>query len=238
MFTPAMAGLDDPQNIISATVFESNSQVSAKINVVGDIIIAPNTLDRGTGILLEDGSLAVTASHPRFFDSELQTTKDDPIPHNHYVDLEEGTGLCANAFQVKRISHQSPGIAEWQGKMYKMWEVPKVSPSGTTDFFTGNPGDLHTFTLGSVPENPEVVTFRLSPTDVDANTGIPTQVCVSIQDSEFADLEDLFKVGGHTMVIDSNALLLAGIQSTAIWMLPVLAVAAGAGFTAFKLRRK
>jgi len=32
--------------------------------------------------------------------------------------------------------------------------------------------------------------------------------------------------------------MLAGLQSSAIWMLPVLAGAAGAGFAAFKLRRK
>jgi len=45
-------------------------------------------------------------------------------------------------------------------------------------------------------------------------------------------------VGGEFLPIDSTALLLAGLQSSAIWMLPVLAVAAGAGFAAFKLRRK
>jgi len=45
-------------------------------------------------------------------------------------------------------------------------------------------------------------------------------------------------VGGEFLPIDSTALLLAGLQSSAIWMLPVLAGAAGAGFAAFKLRRK
>jgi len=46
------------------------------------------------------------------------------------------------------------------------------------------------------------------------------------------------KVGGEFLPIDSTALLLAGLQTSAIWMLPVLAGAAGAGFAAFKLRRK
>jgi hypothetical protein len=46
------------------------------------------------------------------------------------------------------------------------------------------------------------------------------------------------QVGGEILSIDSTALLLAGLQSSAIWMLPVLAVATGAGITAFKLRRK
>ncbi len=45
-------------------------------------------------------------------------------------------------------------------------------------------------------------------------------------------------VGGEFLPIDSTALMLAGLQSSAIWMLPVLAGAVGAGFAAFKLRRK
>jgi len=45
-------------------------------------------------------------------------------------------------------------------------------------------------------------------------------------------------VGGEFLPIDSTALLLAGLQTSAIWMLPVLVGAAGAGFAAFKLRRK
>jgi len=45
-------------------------------------------------------------------------------------------------------------------------------------------------------------------------------------------------IGGEFLAIDNTALLLAGLQSSAIWMLPVLAGAAGAGFAAFKLGRK
>ncbi len=45
-------------------------------------------------------------------------------------------------------------------------------------------------------------------------------------------------VGGEFLSIDSTALMLAGLQSSAIWMLPILAGAAGAGIAAFKLRRK
>ena len=45
-------------------------------------------------------------------------------------------------------------------------------------------------------------------------------------------------VGGEFLPIDTTALMLAGLQSSAIWMLPVLAGAAGAGIAAFKLRRK
>ena len=45
-------------------------------------------------------------------------------------------------------------------------------------------------------------------------------------------------VGGELLPIDSTALMLAGLQSSAVWMLPILAGAAGAGIAAFKLRRK
>ncbi len=43
-------------------------------------------------------------------------------------------------------------------------------------------------------------------------------------------------VGGEFMSIDSTALLLAGLQSSAIWMLPVLAGAAGVGAFYIKTR--
>ena len=38
------------------------------------------------------------------------------------------------------------------------------------------------------------------------------------------------KVGGEFLPIDSTALVLAGLQTSAIWMLPVLAGAAGSAF--------
>ena len=43
-------------------------------------------------------------------------------------------------------------------------------------------------------------------------------------------------VGGELLPIDNTALVLAGIQTSAIWMLPVLAGVAGAGFYLVKFR--
>ena len=43
-------------------------------------------------------------------------------------------------------------------------------------------------------------------------------------------------VGGEFLPIDSTALVLAGLQTSAIWMLPVLAGVAGAGFYLIKFR--
>jgi len=45
-------------------------------------------------------------------------------------------------------------------------------------------------------------------------------------------------VGGEFSPIDTAALVLAGLQTSAIWMLPILAGAAGAGIAAFKLRKR
>jgi hypothetical protein len=44
-----------------------------------------------------------------------------------------------------------------------------------------------------------------------------------------AKLEELIKVGGELLSIDSVALILAGLQSSSIWMIPALAVMAGTG---------
>jgi len=52
------------------------------------------------------------------------------------------------------------------------------------------------------------------------------------------DDDDMIPVGGEFLPIDSTALVLAGLQTSAIWMLPVLAGAAGAGFAAFKIRKR
>jgi len=43
-------------------------------------------------------------------------------------------------------------------------------------------------------------------------------------------------VGGTLLPIDSSALVLAGLQTSAIWMIPVLAGVAGAGFYLIKFR--
>ena len=241
-------GVDPQLDIESATVFENPIQVSAKINVNQDITL---TGAKGTGILV-DNSLAVSTTHGGVFDSAMQANKDDPIQHNHYVDLTAAEGQCITenpniiaAFQVAAISHQSPGIAMWPENMYKIWEVPKVSPDGYTDFFTTtgpdnggiDPGNLHTFTLGALSSPPQVVSFELAvPFFAFPDEGIPGQVCVWVVEITDATLEDLVKVGGLPMVIDSNALILAGIQSTAMWMIPVLAGAAGAGAYYIKTR--
>jgi len=234
--TSAYAGILGPQcgslfDIDSATVFENSDEVSVKVNLVNC-----NNLfqfdDYGAGALT-DGTHVVTASHggPNgFVDSELQVDAATfGIPHNHLINLgdPEGTECASQSADavVLSLSFESPGVAEFAGDplnieqdMYKIWEVPKVL-SGT-DALTGQP---QVFTLGDLGAVPQVVTFSLT-------LGGPGEVCVFVQDSVEASLEDLIrKVGGEFLPIDSTALLIAGMSTNMGFIVPIAAGIAGVG---------
>lgn len=223
--TAAFAGAppDNQLDIESATVFENPSEVSIKINVLDPVTA---TGFKGTGVLTS-GTLAVTTTHGGVLDSETQADASDPIPHNHYVDLIPPSDNCLNTaqggelaiLQVSEISWESPGIAMWTANMYKIWEVPKVF-DGSSALDLGN--TPHTFTLGAIGANPAVVSFGLA-------VGAGGEVCVLVQEIHEATLEDLIKVGGQFLSVDAAALLLAGLQSSAIWIVPAMAGIAGAG---------
>ncbi len=250
--TSAYAGILAPQcgslwNINSGTVFQNPSQVSVLVTMDNCNDLTQDDLF-GYGALT-DGTHVVGASHggPNgFLDSEAQMgDPTNPIPHNHLINLVEATDTPADndcfdlgqqkgnaAFLVTSLSFESPGVTMFGGTIntgieddeIKIWEVTKVIDG--TDALTMNP---QVFTLGNLGLTPPVVSFHL---DV-----IDDEVCVTVADIVTASLEDLApKVGGHSMIIDSNALLLAGLQSTAMWMLPVVAGAAGAGAYFIKTR--
>ena len=75
----------------------------------------------------------------------------------------------------------------------------------------------------------DVFGFRIDSTDDGSGIGFFT-----ISDFVGPDCQ----VGGEFLPIDSTALVLAGLQTSAIWTLPILVGAVGAGIAAFKLRRK
>jgi len=64
---------------------------------------------------------------------------------------------------------------------------------------------------------------------------VVTGTFYAIDDVTFTP-ESCAVVGGELLSIDSTALMLAGLQSSAIWMLPVLAGIAGTGFYLVKFR--
>ncbi len=237
--TSAYAGIAVPQcgslfDIDSATVFENSDEVSVKVNLV-DCNNLQQFADFGAGALT-DGTHVVIASHggPNGFqDSELQTGPNDPIEHNHLINLgtpqntqDQNDCFDQNADAiVTSLSFESPGIAEFADTtndnvdpdMYKIWEVPKIL-SGT-DALTSQP---QVFTLGNLGVVPEVVTFSLTLGD--------DGVCVFVQDSVDAFLEDLArKVGGDFLPIDSTALLIAGMSANMGFIVPIVAGIAGAG---------
>ncbi len=234
LLTPAFAGAppDNQLDIVSGAIFENSVQVSAKINVVDPVTVAGF---KGTGILSAN-SLAVTTTHGGVLDSETQANAADSIEHNHLVDLVAASQNCLNTaigneiaiFQVSQISWESPGVAMWTENMYKIWEVPK-NFDGHQAIVNVGQGAAQTFTFGGVGAQPQVVSFGLA-------VGAGGEVCVRVQEISDATLEDLIKVGGLPIAIDSNALLLAGLQSTAMWMLPIVAVAAGTGAYFIKTR--
>jgi hypothetical protein len=229
--TTAFAGVTPPYlNIQSSTIFENPTDVSVKINVVSDPIPTGPGFAHGTGALT-DGTLIVTTTHAGVLDSETQGGDgNNPIPHNHYVNListvDDPTigNDCSDqgaSARVGSLSFESPGIAMWQANMYKIWEVPKASPPGLYhNALTTLPQD---FVLGdlAVPGY-QTVSFSL-------NLGGPGEVCVFVAQTNKATLEDLIKVGGELLSIDSATLLLAGLQSSVIWMVPAMAGIAGAG---------
>ena len=71
--------------------------------------------------------------------------------------------------QVTGISWESPGIAMWTGNMYKIWEVPKVF-DGHFAIPTVGIGASHTFTLGDVTANPQLVSFGIAVRRIAWNT--------------------------------------------------------------------
>lgn len=229
--TTAYAGVIPPfLDIQSSTIFENPTEVSVKINVLSDPIPTGPGFAHGTGALT-DGTLIVTTTHAGVLDSETQGgDANNPIPHNHYVNLigtvdDPSIGNDCNdqgaSARVGSLSFESPGLAMWQMNMYKIWEVPKASPPGEYhDALTTNQQD---FVLGSLAvPGYQTVSFSLS-------LGGPGEVCVFVVQTNKATLEDLIKVGGNLLSIDSTALILAGLQGSFIWMIPTIAGIAGAG---------
>ena len=228
--TAAFAVLPPYLDILSSTIFENPTEVSVKINVDANPIPTGPGFAHGTGALT-DGTLIVTTTHAGVLDSETQGgDANNPIPHNHYVNLigtvdnPDFDGDCsdqgANA-RVGSLSFESPGVAMWQMNMYKIWEVPKASPPGL--YHNALTNTQQDFELGSLAAaGYQTVSFSLS-------LGGPGEVCVFVAQTNKATLEDLIKVGGELLSINSAALLLAGIQGSAIWMIPAIAGIATAG---------
>ncbi len=58
-----------------------------------------------------------------------------------------------------------------------------------------------------------------------------------VTDTAMATVTIIF-VGGEFLPIDSTALMLAGLQTSAVWILPAVAGLAGTGYYLIKFRNK
>jgi len=231
-FTPAFAGSPSHLTLDSADLFENGLEISAKINVAGNIPpLTPAGGAYGTGVVTT-GTLVVTTTHPGVLDSETQGGDEtNPIQHNHYVNLinfgDPQNPVCQAAgatFEVDTISFESPGIAMWPENMYKIWEIPKASPPG--EYHDALTGDQLDFALGNLLGTPfgdnQVVSFQLVP-------ALPDTVCVVVEELLTAEPHPLIKVAGELLQIDTTALMISGISTSAVWLLPVVVSAAGIG---------
>lgn len=249
-----------PPDIDSASVLDDGSKLDVDVFAVSNIpTTPPGFIGYGT-IIGSDGDgdpvLRVATSHNFVCDSETQTFGVcEGVWHNHDatlqapVDLDDGLDIqdCSDqgaTFEVKGLSFESPGTVSVLSEHLDMSNVPKSSLTNTNvipEPFIAN-FDFSQNPLVQKSSYP-VAQFRIfvATTDggvplLDAN-GVPSALVddrrhVCIFDVEVVDSV----IGGKLLSTDSTALAIAGIQAGAVWIIPLLAGAAGAG--AFYIRTR
>jgi len=218
------------------------------LNTVGEIFSGNPTVVSSLGALTNQ-PLDLTNSQIRFFLADIPVFQVD-------VDLP----LCDRYTTEADVLLDSSGggliIFHDVSKIRKITFHSDLTITATDNFVTFTQSQIGTYNLGDIVNvrseidlnNDEWKIFLNDALARTSDFGGATQLimhryvgtgsaAVGVDDIRISCPADVV-VGGEFLPIDSTALLLAGIQSSAIWMLPVLAGAAGAGFAAFKLRRK
>jgi len=108
-------------------------------------------------------------------------------------------------------------------------EILMINPSFEATAFGIDGAELTT--ISSSGPNTELFSFAGFPVHKVVTTG----TFYGIDDISFTE-EFCAVVGGELLPIDTTALMLAGLQSSAIWMIPTLAGLAAAGFYLIKFR--
>ena len=241
----------NPPDFASQFVNDDGTQLDVDIDAVSNIpTTPPGFIGYGTIIGTDGGGdpvLRIATSHAGVCDSEEQTFGVcEGTWHNHDAILKAPVNLpdteiedCADqgaTFEAKAVSFESPGTVSVSGVNLFMADLPKTSVTNTNvipDPFINN------FDFSQSPLELKniypVVKFRIfvatqSGTPLlDAN-GVPLPLSdderhVCIFDVKVVDS----MIGGKLLSADTTALLVAGLQSSAIWMLPAVAGVAGAG---------
>jgi hypothetical protein len=149
---------EDFLNIREATIDADSDEMSAFLETHGHIPTDGSGGAFGYGILTSEGldAVVVSTTHAGVLDSEEQEDADDPVWHNHFVTLGEGSENCGNDPNVESITFESPGQVNINDNNANLRDIP-ASFSGT-DALTNN--DL---TIEPGTDVDDVVSFKLSP---------------------------------------------------------------------------
>ena len=149
---------DDFLNIREAVVDADSDEMSVFLKTHGHIPTNGDGGAFGYGLLTSEGldAVVVSTTHAGVLDSEEQDDANDPVWHNHFVTLVDGSENCGTDKAVKSITFQSPGQINIDDSNADLTQIPN-SLSGT-DALTGD--DL---TLSPGTDVNDVVSFKLSP---------------------------------------------------------------------------
>ena len=144
-----------------------------------------------------------------------------------------GGTITISADIASDMSTQATTTANGQGGQFKL-------------FFDGVEVDSHLFgdiqggTTQRSTLNAQINSVTPGSHEVKIEIGRPNTTCsicpLQYIDNVIAEEDASMVVGGESLSIDSTALVLAGLQSSAIWMIPTLAGLAGAGAYLIKFR--
>ncbi len=162
----------DSPDIEKATVSTDPHEMEAILKTHGHISTNGDDGAFGYGVLTKEGLDAanVSTTHKGVKDSEEQKNKDDPVWHNHFVTLSDDSSKCGKDLQVEKITFESPGDVNVNGKTAELTNTPSK--------FTGKDAlSSDKLTLKPGTDARDVVSFKLDPKF--KNDGELEAVCVT-----------------------------------------------------------
>jgi len=228
-----MAQVQDNGNIVDLEIWASTP--------IPDPAFSPSGYGVITNPTTTANVLLITTSHAGVCDSATQTPGVcEGDWHNHHAILGPDD-ICnpVQGLRVVSLSFESPGVVTPPGgtQHISFWNAPRSELA--TDAISGTPN----FQFGTIdpvqPSYPAAIFDIAVFGGLDAN-GFPNfvqglrQVCVFNVATTTAPNDP--KVGGEFLGVESAALLIAGFQASAIWMIPTIAGIAATGIYLTKFR--
>jgi len=143
-------------------------------------------------------------------------------------------GSSAGAIKMMYRNNPSPGQF-----------FQELTPDDPFNPFTGNDNSLHNFAAKTVtnvdqpPQRSGQYALGIDAGCIGGGGGglIGPDLVVNVL-AEISAVEPDQAIGGTLVPIDTTALLIAGFQINAVWMIPAILGVAGAGIAVYKLKRK